>query len=427
MQRSASVLQRVVTVILGGGRGTRLFPLTERRAKPAVSFGGKYRLIDIPISNTINSGIRKIFVLTQFLSAGLHSHITRTYRMDGFSQGFVEILAAEQTPTQKAWFQGTADAVRHGLRYSERTPHDHVLILSGDQLYRMDFGDMLDTHLRSDADLTLAATLIREEDVPRMGILRIDAGGRVAGFVEKPESREMRDALVVPESVRGRLAASPGEKRHFASMGIFLFRRQALCQLLSDGKRQDLPREVIPAAFERYKVVFHPFDGYWEDVGTLRSFFEANLDLAGPMPKFDLYDPLHPFFSRYRNLPAPKIQNTRLDQALVAEGAIIEGADLSRVVVGLRSVIRPGATIRNSVLIGNDYYEGEENGEPRRPEIGRDTLIEGAVIDKNVVIGDGCAIRDKTGAPDMDHPLYTIRDGIVVIRDGKVLPPGTAI
>ncbi|MBM3321255.1 MAG: NTP transferase domain-containing protein [Candidatus Eisenbacteria bacterium] len=427
MHPSASVLQRVVTVILGGGRGTRLYPLTERRAKPAVSFGGKYRLIDIPISNSINSGIRKIFVLTQFLSAGLHSHITRTYRMDGFSQGFVEILAAEQTPTRKTWFQGTADAVRHGLRYSARTPHDHVLILSGDQLYRMDFADMLRTHLDSRADVTLAATLVGEENVPRMGILRIDADGRVVGFVEKPESPETRETLAVPEMVRGRLAARPGEKRHLASMGIFLFRRQALYDLLADGKRQDLPREVIPAAFERLKVVFHPFDGYWEDVGTLRTFFEANLDLAGPMPRFDLYDPVNPLFSRYRNLPAAKIQNTHLDRALVAEGAIIEGASLSRVVVGLRSVIRPGATIRNSVLIGNDFYESEEDGGPRRPEIGRNTLIETAVIDKNAVIGEGCVIRDKTGAPDSDHPLYTVRDGITVIRDGTVLPPGTMI
>jgi glucose-1-phosphate adenylyltransferase len=427
LRRRASVHQRVVAVILGGGRGTRLFPLTERRAKPAVSFGGKYRLIDIPISNSINSGIRRIFVLTQFLSAGLHSHITRTYRMDQFSDGFVEILAAEQTPTRKSWFQGTADAVRHGLRYFARAPHDHVLILSGDQLYRMDFGEMLATHLDAAADVTLAATLIGEPDVPRMGILRIDESGRVVGFMEKPSEPSVQEGLAVPDSVRGLLAARPGGRRHVASMGIFLFRREALAELLADGKRQDFPREVIPAAFERYKVVFHPFDGYWEDVGTIRTFFDANLDLAGPVPKFDLYDPVSPLFSRHRNLPAPKIQNTTLDQALVAEGAIIEGASLSRVVVGLRSIIRSGTTIRSAVLIGNDYYEAAEEGVLRRPEIGRNVSIEGAVIDKNVVVGDGCVIRDKTGTPDADGKLYTIRDGIVVIRDGTTLPPGTIV
>ncbi|RPJ45398.1 MAG: glucose-1-phosphate adenylyltransferase, partial [Candidatus Latescibacterota bacterium] len=306
-------------------------------------------------------------------------------------------------------------------------PHDHILILSGDQLYRMDFGEMLATHLDAGADVTLAATMIGEEDVSRMGILRIDEGGRVSGFVEKPDSAEMRESLVVPEPVRKLVANAPGAKRHLASMGIFLFRREALAELLADGKKQDFPREVIPAAFERYKVVFHPFDGYWVDVGTLRTFFEANLDLAGPVPKFDLYDTLQPLFSRHRNLPAPKIQNTTLDQALVADGAIVEGSNLSRVVVGLRTVIRAGTSIRDSVLIGNDYYESEEDGRVRRPEIGRNTVIEGAVIDKNVVIGEGCAIRRKTGHPDSDGKLYTIRDGIVVIRDGITLPPGTTI
>jgi glucose-1-phosphate adenylyltransferase len=427
MQRSASILQRVVTVVLGGGRGTRLFPLTERRAKPAVPFGGKYRLIDIPLSNSINAGLRQIFVLTQFLSAGLHGHITRTYRMDGLSPGFVEILAAEQTPTRKSWFQGTADALRHGLRYFARVPHDHVLILSGDQLYRMDYLQMLETHLDEGADVTLAATMIGREDVSRMGILRINEYGHVVGFVEKPDSEEMIGGLTVPDTVRNRLSESPGEKRHLASMGIFLFRRKTLEDLLSDEEKQDLPREVIPAAFEKSVVVFHPFDGYWVDVGTLRTFYDANLDLASPVPKFDLYDATSPLFSRHRHLPAPKLQDTRLDQALVADGAIVEGAELSRVVVGLRSIVRRGTVIRNTVLIGNDYYETEGEMGPRRPEIGRDARIENAVIDKNVVIGDRCVIRDKTGSLDKDGGLYYIRDGIVVIPDGTTLPPGTVI
>jgi glucose-1-phosphate adenylyltransferase len=237
----------------------------------------------------------------------------------------------------------------------------------------------------------------------------------------------MIEGLTVPDTVRNRLSESPGEKRHLASMGIFLFRRKTLEDLLSDEEKQDLPREVIPAAFEKSVVVFHPFDGYWVDVGTLRTFYEANLDLASPIPKFDLYDATSPLFSRHRHLPAPKLQDTRLDQALVADGAIVEGADLSRVVVGLRSVVRRGSTIRSTVLIGNDYYETEGDMGPRRPEIGRDTRIENAVIDKNVVIGERCVIRDKTGSPDRDGGLYYIRDGIVVIPDGTTLPPGTVI
>ncbi len=428
MRRGATILKRVASVILGGGQGTRLFPLTESRSKPAVSFGGKYRLIDIPISNSLNSGVRKIFVLTQFLSAGLHRHITRTYRMDGFSDGFVEILAAEQTPTNKNWYQGTADAVRQSLRYLRRVPVEHILILSGDQLYKMDFRDMLETHLNAEADVTLAATLIPESDVPRMGILRIDDDGRVVGVEEKPDDPETIRSLAVPDGVRAAVGGAVTDRRHFASMGIYLFRRSALIRLLEeDETKQDFGREVIPAAFGRTKVAFHPFTGYWEDVGTMGSFFEANLDLAGPTPKFDLYDPVNPLFSRPRYLPAPKIQDSRLDQALVAEGSIIEGADLFRVVIGLRSVIRAGTRIRNSILIGNDPFSPGIGEGMHPPEVGRNVTIENALIDKNAVIGDGCVIEGKPGAPDRDGELYYLRDGIVVIPDGRVLPPGTRI
>lgn len=428
MARSAAELRRVAAVILGGGRGTRLLPLTERRAKPAVSFGGKYRLIDIPISNSINSDIRKIFVLTQFLSAGLHSHINRTYRMDGFSDGFVEILAAEQTPTRRTWFQGTADAVRHGLRYLRRTPVEHILILSGDQLYRMDFRNLLDTHLEAGADVTLAATLVAEAEVPRMGILRVDGEGNVIEHVEKPHDPDVIDSLRAPGALRDRLGDGDPDRAHLGSMGIFLFRRSTLIELLEeDEKRKDLSREVIPAAIGRHRVVFHPYSGYWEDVGTLQSFFEANLDLTGPEPKFNLYDAVNPIFSRTRFLPAAKVQDTSLDRALVAEGSIIEGARISRVVIGLRSVIRRGCDIRDSILIGNDSYEIEDDGPRRRPEIGPNTVIEGAVIDKNVIIGEGCEIRGCPGAPDRDGPGFAMRDGIAVIPEGAVLPPGTKI
>ena len=427
MRKGATALKNVAAVILGGGRGTRLFPLTEERAKPAISFGGKYRLIDIPISNSINSGIRKIFVLTQFLSAGLGSHISRTYRMDGFSDGFVEILAAEQTPTNKDWYQGTADAVRQSMRYLLRLPLEHVLILSGDQLYRMDFRDILETHVENEADVTLAATLVPEEDVPRMGILKTDERGRVLDHVEKPSSPEEVERLAAPTVVREAFAAPAEGRRHLGSMGIYVFRKEALVDLLQDPSKQDFGREVLPSAFGRSRVVFHPFNGYWVDVGTFRSYFEANLDLASPMPAFDLYDPVNPLFSRPRYLPAAKAQGSRLDQCLIAEGSIIERADLSRVVVGLRSVIRPGAVIRGSVLMGNDYYAGEGNDGAEHPEIGRDTFIENTVIDKNVRIGDGCRITDKSGSPDFDGEFHYVREGIVVIPYGQVVPPGTVI
>ncbi|MBN1827191.1 MAG: NTP transferase domain-containing protein [Candidatus Eisenbacteria bacterium] len=430
MYRGEAILKRVAVVILGGGRGTRLFPLTERRAKPAISFGGKYRLIDIPISNSLNSGIRKIFVLTQFLSAGLHSHISRTYHMDGFSDGFVEILAAEQTPTSKDWYQGTADALRQSLRYLLRTPVDHVLILAGDQFYRMDFRLLLETHLQTGADVTVAATLAPEEVVPRLGVLEVGEGQRLARAVEKPADPEAIARLEAPEHVRSLFTSGWCRGRHLVSMGIYLLRKNALVDLLREAPGQDFAGSVVPVAVERGRAVYHPFAGYWVDVGTLRSYFDANLSLVDTVPPFNLYDPENPLFSRHRNLPAPKVTGTRVDGALIADGSIIEGAELARVVVGLRSVIRPGTKIRNSVLMGNDYYAHEvpaAEGRPAEPGIGRDCVIENAVLDKNVVVGDGCRIVGRAGEPDREGDGWTVRDGIVVIRHGATLPPGTVV
>ncbi len=428
MPGSDRIVDRVATVILGGGRGTRLFPLTQDRAKPAINFGAKYRLIDIPISNSINSGIRKIFVLTQFLSAGLHRHITRTYRLDNFSDGFVEILAAEQTHTKMEWFQGTADAVRRSLRYLLRAPVQHYLILAGDQLYRFDFRSMLASHLYHDADVTLAATLIPRADVPRMGILRCDPEGRVIEAVEKPEDPEVIGALEAPLDACARFTdEDPGDRRHIGSMGIYIFRRRALISLLEESVSQSFAAEIIPSAIESLRVFSHPFDGYWVDVGTIRSYYDANLELTDPAPRLNLYQGESPIFTRHRSLPASKIVDCHVERAIVGEGSIVEGATLSRALIGLRSVVGRGSVIRNSILLGNDHMEGELDSSGSRPEIGENVTIENAIIDKNVSIGNNVRIASHQGVPDQDHELYHVRDGLVIVLQGVKLPEGMVI
>lgn len=422
------IVGRVATLILGGGRGTRLFPLTRDRAKPAISFGGKYRLIDIPISNSINSGIRKIFVLTQFLSAGLHRHITRTYRLDNFSDGFVEILAAEQSHTHLEWFQGTADAVRQNLRYLLRGPVENFLILAGDQFYRMDFRSMLASHIYHAADVTIAATLIPRDDVSRMGILRCEQDGKVLETVEKPEKEEVIKRLRAGEKSRARFIGDHAGKDHIGSMGIYIFKREALVSLLDDHSMQSFAAELIPQAIKKYRVYSHPFGGYWVDVGTIRSFFEANLDLTDMSPHFNLYQWQNPVFSRHRSLPAAKIMRGNLAQAIVGEGSIVEGASLARVIVGLRSVINAGTTINNSIVLGNDHMFGEEGRTEKIPEIGPDAYIENAIVDKNVSVGAGSRIvGGNIGTPDRDEELYHIRDGLVVVPQGISIPPGSLI
>ncbi len=426
MENTERIIGRVATVILGGGRGTRLFPLTRERAKPAISFGGKYRLIDIPISNSINSGIRKIFVLTQFLSAGLHRHITRTYRLDSFSDGFVEILAAEQSHTHLEWFQGTADAVRQNLRYLLRGSAENFIILAGDQLYRMSFRNMLASHLYHDADVTIAATLIPEEDVTRMGILRCDPDGRVLEAVEKPDDSERIEELRIPEGVRVRYMTGTDGRNHVGSMGIYIFRRRALVDLLSDLEIQSFAHDLLPRAVEKYRVFSHPFGDYWVDVGTIRSYFDANLDLTDPVPRFNLYQWQYPIFSRHRNLPAARIVGGDLRRVIVGEGSIVEDARIERSIVGLRSMIRSGAVLKNAIVLGNDHMPGEEDGK-RIPEICGSVYVENAIIDKNVTIGEGSRIVSSGGAAEKDEELYCVRDGLVVVPQGVTIPPGTTI
>ncbi len=415
--------QDVLALILGGGRGTRLYPLTKLRAKPAVPIAGKYRLIDIPISNCINSGITRIFVLTQFLSASLQRHVYQTYKFDVFSDGFVELMPAEQTLTSTDWYQGTADAVRRQMRrLLSRSPED-VLILAGDHLYRMDFSEFIELHRQSRADVSIAVLPVSAADASRFGILKTNSEGRIVTFHEKPQGAGALDGL---ES-RG------GETPYMASMGIYIFRLDVLRRLLEETSGDDFGRNVIPAAIESARVYSYPFEGYWEDIGTIEAFYQANLSLTRPNPPFDFYDPRHPIYTHPRFLPASRIDGCHLHQVMVAEGCWLYDADIEECVIGLRSVVRPRAQLRHVVMLGADWYEDEskkaENRRIGKPQVGvgHDCQIERTIIDKNARIGDGVTIRSHEGEPDQDGEFYAIRDGIVVIPKNAIIPSGTVI
>jgi glucose-1-phosphate adenylyltransferase len=417
-------LQDVVAVVLGGGRGTRLYPLTKFRAKPAVPIGGKYRLIDISMSNCINSGITRIFVVTQFLSASLNRHVHRTYNFDVFSSGFVEILATEQTLSDSSWYQGTADAVRRQMdRILSRGPAD-VLIVAGDHLYRMDYDELVRFHRQNQADLTVAVVPVSAEDAPRHTVLKANQNGRVGASRAEFQDNEGL----------ARLKSRPGDKRpYLASMGLYLFRTDVLASLLKESEGEGLRLHILPAAIQTARVFAYLFEGYWEDVGTLSAFYEANLALTRPDPPFDFYDPQRPIYSRSRFLPSSRIDDCRLERVVMADGCRVYEADIQESVIGLRSVVRPGTRLRQVVLMGADFYEtGEEKAENRRlgrPDvgIGKGTSIERAVIDKNARIGKGVVICAHEGQEDRDEELYSIRDGIVVIPDNTTIPDGTVI
>jgi glucose-1-phosphate adenylyltransferase len=415
----------VLAVVLGGGRGARLFPLTQLRTKPAIPIGGKYRLLDVPISNCINSGITRIFVLTQFLPASLHRHVHRTYQFDVFSDGFVEILPPEQTLTGATWYEGTADAVRQQMpRIASREPSD-VLILAGDHLYRMDYDALIHFHRERRADVTIAVIPVSVEEAPRFGILKTGEEGRITAFQEKP-----RD----PEAL-ARLESRPGtDKPYLASMGQYLFRMDAMTRLLEEDGGNDFGRNIIPAAIEAQRRVYaYPFEGYWEDIGTIATFYEANLALTRPDPAFDFYDPNEPIYTRCRFLPASRIDGCRMERTVVAEGCKLYDADVAECVIGLRSIILPGAYLRRVVMMGADFYETDvqkaENRELGYPNvgIGQDARIERAIIDKNARIGRGVVICSHQGDDDRDEELYSIRDGIVVIPKNTTIPEGMAI
>ncbi len=417
-------MQNMVSVILGGGKGTRLLPLTEYRAKPAVPFGGKYRLIDVPISNCINSGISRAYVLTQFNSASLHRHIRETYRFDLFRGGFVEILAAEQTYEATDWYQGTADAVRKQLRFLKQPGIDYVLILSGDQLYRMDYRDMLRTHVESGADVTISAVPVNAEQARGFGIMRLSDSGRVLGFVEKPESDDDLE-LVRTDSEWIEAKGIPCEGREYlASMGIYLFNRSTLVELLEGSDYQDFGKEVFPMSIRARHVQTHLFDGYWEDIGTIQSFFEANLELANPSARFPLLDSSAPIYTRPRFLPPTRTDAAAINGSLIADGCTIgAGANIERSSIGLRCRIGSNATIRNTILMGADFYE-HNSGENVPLGIGAGAYIEGAIVDKNCRIGRNVRIAPREGMTDGNSGDVTIRDGIIVVRRGATLPDG---
>ncbi|HLA40972.1 MAG TPA: glucose-1-phosphate adenylyltransferase [Candidatus Glassbacteria bacterium] len=423
-----------LAVILGGGRGTRLAPLTLARCKPAINLAGKFRLIDIPVSNCINSQVRKIFVVTQFLSAGLHRHIFQTYRFDRFTDGFVEILAAEQTPTNMTWFQGTADAIRQSLRYIVEWNIKYVLILSGDQLYSMDYGEMLEYHVNSAADVTVSTLPVPQSEVYRMGIMQIDEAGRIVNFVEKPSDPKVQEELATEEIFLRRFNVDPRGRHHLGSMGIYIFDRDVLVELLADGRYTDFGREVIPAAVKSHKVCAYVFDGFWEDVGTIESYYRVNLSLTDPMPPFNFYDENWPIFTHPRSLPGVKLVGGTTEQAILCEGSIIDRAHIQRAIIGVRSVIRSGTRVKDSLLLGADYYDtpGEVEGFRRERSsvpigIGRECEIEGAIIDKNVRIGDRVKIRPRYGQPDQEGDGYYVRGGIVIVPRGAVIEAGKEI
>ena len=427
--QTGEALDCTLGIIMGGGAGKRLFPLTKDRSKPAVPLGGKYRLVDIPISNCLNSGIRSIYLLTQFNSASLHQHISATYKFDIFSAGsFVEILAAQQTPTGAGWYQGTADAVRQNLSYFLERPWQYFLILSGDQLYQMDFEVLMADHLASGADLTIATLPVERQAAEGFGIMQTDAARRITRFVEKPTEPAVLDSLRIPGPLLSELGLDASSERYQASMGIYLFNREALVQCL-ENDFEDFGKNVIPAAIKDRRVQAHIFQGYWEDIGTIRSFFEANLALAEIEPPFSFYRPESTVYSRPRFLPASKINGATMQRAVVSDGCIITDASLERCVIGIRSIIESGAVLRNVVMMGADFYETEAAPPSGAPPvgIGRNTTINDAIVDKNARIGERVVIIPEGKPSEYDGENFYIRDGIIIIPKNAVIPDGTWI
>ncbi|MGY8767134.1 MAG: glucose-1-phosphate adenylyltransferase [Pirellulales bacterium] len=424
-------MKNIISLVLGGGQGSRLYPLTKYRSKPAVPLAGKYRLIDIPLSNCINSGLNRIYVLTQFLSVSLHRHMRQTYRFDNFSGGFVELLAAQQTADQGTdWYQGTADAVRKNLKYIKQSRCEHVLILSGDQLYRMDYAEMLKTHVDSGAEATIGGMPVHGSEASGLGVMRLDETGRVVGFVEKPQTEdELNLVRMDPAWIDSRGIESKG-RDCIASMGIYLFNRETLIEVLEKTDYQDFGKEIFPAAIRAKHVQMHLFDGYWEDIGTVRAFYESALSLAGPNPPFKFVEESNPIYTRARFLPPTSLGNVTIKRSQLADGCSIgDGCTIDNSTIGLRSLIEENVTIKDSVLMGADYYETSddvsEDKSKGRPElmIGAGSVIQGAIIDKNCHIGKNVKIVNTSGIVDKEYEIgITIVDGIPVVEKGAIVP-----
>jgi len=413
----------VLTLILGGGRGTRLYPLTHMRSKPAVPIGGKYRLIDIPISNCLHAGLKRIFVLTQFNSASLNRHIAQTYRLDMFSDGFVEVLAAEQTPESSDWFQGTADAVRQAARHFAGYDADYYLILAGDHLYRMDFCELIDAHIETGADITIAAQPVTPGDATQMGIFLFDGSGQISGFEEKPDAArlaEMKSSAPKGVTVGGLSADKP----FVASMGIYVFSREVLLETL-DRPGIDFGKEIIPAALQALKVRSFLYRGYWADVGTIDAFYDANIQLTQRGAPFNFFHPHRPIYTHQRFLPATRAFDCRIDASIVAEGCYLEACEIRNSVVGIRTHAGPGATITRSVLLGADVYQDEDGRQNDVPlGIGRNVVLDRVIVDKNARIADGVKLVNESGAVNQDGDGWYIRDGIIVVPKGAVVRNG---
>lgn len=420
------VNDKIITIILGGGQGTRLYPLTDTRSKPAVPIAGKYRLVDIPISNCLNSDMKRMYVLTQFNSASLNRHIKNTYHFSFFSSAFVDVLAAEQTPKNNTWFQGTADAVRQSMQHILQHSFDYVLILSGDQLYQMDFNDMLNHHINNKADITIGTVPVNAKEAPGFGILKTNLKNEITSFIEKPKSEllpEWTSPVSEDMQAEGRM--------YLGSMGIYIFNRDLLVDLMNDPNTVDFGKEIIPQSIGKLRVISFPFEGYWTDIGNIDAFFEANIGLTDDIPKFNLFDTTKTIYTRARMLPTSKISGTLLNKSVIADGCIVHASEIERSVIGVRSRIGKDSIIKNTYMMGSDYYESLEEIEKNHIEIligvGERCQIENAIIDKNCRIGDDVKILGGLHLPDAETESYVIKEGIVVLKKGTVIPKGTTI
>ncbi|MDR2965715.1 MAG: glucose-1-phosphate adenylyltransferase [Treponema sp.] len=424
-------MAEVLSIVLGGGKGTRLFPLTQHRSKPAVPFGGKYRLVDIPISNCINANLRQIYIVTQFNSASLHLHIGQTYVFDSFSKGYVELLAAEQTFEHSGWYEGTADAIRKNLPHFRTQKPSYYMILSGDQLYRMDLQDFLKRHIDSKAEITIACTGVTRENASGLGILKADTNNQITEFLEKPgPTKDISDFKVPSELLTETFNK---DDCYLGSMGIYIFNAKVMEECLAN-ELTDFGKEIIPAAISKLRVNAYLFDGYWEDIGTIKNFYDTNLELTTLRPRFDFYDESRPIYTHMRNLPPSKMNFSNMNQSIAAEGCIITNANITNSIVGIRTPVETGSSLNGVVCMGADFYESDkqklQNAEARIPNvgIGRGAIIKGAIIDKNVRVGEGCRIGvDEIKRVDGNYGHYYIVDGIIVIPKNTILYPGTVI
>lgn len=421
-------MNNICCIILGGGQGTRLYPLTLSRCKPAICFGGRYRLIDVPVSNSINSHIQKIFVITQFLASSLHKHLFQTYRQSSFSNGFIEVLAAEQKPEKTCWYQGTADAVRQNLEYLTETPAEYFLILSGDQLYHLQFDKMVQVAMQKEVDVLVATIPVSEKDAPRMGIMKVDENQQIVDFYEKPKEKEILEQFKTPQATLEQMGLSNfSEKPFLASMGIYLFKRDALFALLREDARDDFGKHLIPTKVKQGSIAAFPHNSYWEDIGTIESFHKANMQLTEEAPPFDCYNELHPIYSSRHHLPGPKIYNSHIVNSIICEGSVVEAECIANSLLGQRTMIRKGCVIKDTYVMGNDFYTTPMKAMqhlPEQPYIGENSLILSAIIDKNACIGKNVQLVNKNKLTNFDGKNVFIRDGIIVVPRGARIPDG---